>query len=122
VINHYDKEIGLACGSPGDQMSNIYGVEDCQLLNGYDLQENGTPVIEQQTYNSYLQALKAVDLIASHNSSTPMLMHYHTNEPHAPLQVAQPSCFLLSLTSPHLTALLFSCLRLQRNFTICVKE
>jgi hypothetical protein len=68
-------------------MSNIYGVEDCQLLNGYDLQENGVPVIEQKTYNSYLQAKKAVDLISSHNSSTPMLMHYHTNEPHAPLQV-----------------------------------
>jgi hypothetical protein len=98
VINHYDKEIGLACGSPGDQMSNIYGVEDCQLLNGYDLQENGTPVIEQQTYNSYLQALKAVDLISSHNSSIPMLMHYHTNEPHAPLQVDQLQSRSTSLT------------------------
>ena len=97
VINHYDKQIGLACGEPGDQFSNIYGVKDCKLLNGYDLQENGIPFIEQETYNSILQANKATEIISLHNSSIPMLMHYHPNEPHAPLQVESLS-FSLSLS------------------------
>jgi hypothetical protein len=86
MINHYTKEIGFACGEPGDQFSSIYGMEECKLLNGYDLQENNVPVMEQETYNSFLQASRGIEVISSHNLSTPLLMHYHTNEPHVPLQ------------------------------------
>ena len=55
-------------------------------MNAYDLQENGTPFIDTTTFAGDLFASKAVATIMGHDATTPMLMHFHHNAPHTPLQ------------------------------------
>jgi hypothetical protein len=87
-VDYYHKTCGIACSPDGDGHEDLK-LSHCKINNGYDLQENGTPYIDQQTYNSFLQANQGVNAILSHDPSQPMLMHFHTNAPHTPLQVGQ---------------------------------
>ena len=85
MIDHYSKEAGIACHTDETDGNPFFG-ENCSTMNAYDLQENGTPYIDTATFAGDLFAAKAVEAIENHDPSTPMLMHFHHNAPHTPLQ------------------------------------
>jgi arylsulfatase B len=85
AIDHFSKEAGVACATAETKGYVFFG-ENCSVMNGYDLQENGTPYIDRETFAGDLYASKAVAAIEAHDSSTPMLMQFHHNAPHTPLQ------------------------------------
>jgi arylsulfatase A-like enzyme len=68
-------------------------------MNGYDLQNNGTPYFDQVNYTEFIFRDAAVDKIKAHDSSKPMLMHYHSVVPHTPLQAPQEYLDLCSNVS-----------------------
>ena len=81
----FSKESGMECGSEEDDykfaMSN-----NCTLMAAYDLAENNIPYIDNVTYLGEILADKAVERISLHDTSKPMLMHYHSTAPHTPLK------------------------------------
>ncbi|CAE7360518.1 Arsb, partial [Symbiodinium microadriaticum] len=87
AVDHFHKTVGLACYPPGRDSHEDLHWSHCKINNGYDLQENGTPFLDQTTYAGFLQTTQAVSAIMAHDPSQPMLMHFHTNAPHTPLQV-----------------------------------
>jgi arylsulfatase B len=88
AVDHYSKTIGLGCGSEENYFHDVFA-DNCRFFNAYDLQENGHPFVDQSTFLSDLLADKAVHLILSHNTSTPLFLSFHPNAPHPPVQSPQ---------------------------------
>lgn len=88
TIDSYTKKIGLQCGSKENNFTDIFG-DNCQLLNAYDFQEQGTPFLDFESYASDVLTDKAIARINAQDKSKGMLLHYHTNAPHAPLVAPQ---------------------------------
>lgn len=86
AIDYIEKDIGVVCGSAEDNYMAVFA-NDCIYLNAYDLQENGIPYVEDtDTYVTDLFADKAVDAVRAHDPTQPMLMMFHPNGPHTPMQ------------------------------------
>lgn len=85
AVDHFTKENGAQCYT-NETRGNAFFGENCSVINGYDLQENGVPFVDNEHFLGDLLADKAVERIQAHDTSTPMLMHFHHNAPHTPLQ------------------------------------
>jgi arylsulfatase A-like enzyme len=85
-IDSYTKRIGLLCGTAENNFTSVFG-DNCQFINAYDFVENNVPYIDQVNYASDIFTDKATAIIANHDLTKPMLMHFHPNTPHAPLNV-----------------------------------
>lgn len=86
AIDYYTKAIGLRCGSAENNFMAVFA-NDCVYLNGYDLNENGIPYVEEtEKYVTDMFADKAVDAIRSHDPNQPMMMAFHPTGPHTPMQ------------------------------------
>ncbi len=88
TIDSYNKHIGLLCGTAENNFTAVFG-DNCQFINAYDFQENGVPHIDMERYASDILTDKAIARFSAHDKSKGMLMHYHTNAPHAPLLAPQ---------------------------------
>lgn len=86
AVDYYERDIGLLCGTEENSFNTLFS-DNCTYINGYDLQENGVPYFEQETYMTTLLANKAVERIHSHDRRKPLLLQFHLNAPHTPLQV-----------------------------------
>mmetsp|Transcript_5020 Transcript_5020/g.7670 ORF Transcript_5020/g.7670 Transcript_5020/m.7670 type:complete len:616 (-) Transcript_5020:149-1996(-) len=90
AIGYYKKDLGLMCQGTEENNHMPVFAENCTYANAYDLNENGTPYVEDlDKYVTDILADKAVDAIVKHDNSKPMLMHLHFNGPHTPLHVPQ---------------------------------
>jgi arylsulfatase A-like enzyme len=101
AVDSYTKRIGLLCGSADNNFTGVFS-NNCQYLNGYDLQENGVVHYDTKHYLNDLLADKAVARIANHDfrSKKGFLMHFHSNVPHTPLTVENKLKDLCSGVSP----------------------
>jgi hypothetical protein len=88
AVNHYSKDIGVGCGSEENNYQDIFA-DNCRFYNGYDLQENGIPHIDQKNYSTDILASKAVAAVLAHNASTPLMLEFHPTVPHTPI-LARP--------------------------------
>ena len=87
-MNHYSKDIGVGCGSEENGYQDIFA-DNCRFFNGYDLQENGVPHIDQANYSTDILASKAVSAILAHNASQPLMFEFHPTVPHTPVLARQ---------------------------------
>jgi hypothetical protein len=85
AIDHFSKEGGVGCSNK-EVKGNMFFGDNCSTLNAYDLHENGQPYLDHRTFAGDLFASKASDAIKTHDPSRPLLMHFHHNAPHTPLQ------------------------------------
>lgn len=95
AIDYYEKDIGLKCGTAEDNFMPVFA-NDCVFLNGYDLQENGVPYVEEtEKYVTDMFADKGVDAIRAHDPKQPMLMTFHPTGP----RIRQCNPLLICLNS-----------------------
>ncbi|CAE7682114.1 Arsb, partial [Symbiodinium microadriaticum] len=84
AVDHYTKAIGVGCGSEENGYQDIFA-DNCRFYNGYDLQENGVPYIDQEHYDTDILASKAVETVLAHNVSRPLFLDFHPTVPHTPV-------------------------------------
>lgn len=84
-MDHYNKTIGNRCGSEENNFTPFFA-DNCQVMNAYDLMENGVPHLDTENYTGYILADTAVATIEKHDATKPFLMHFHLTAPHTPMQ------------------------------------
>lgn len=89
ALDHYSKDIGVGCGTEENDFHEVFA-DNCRFFNAYDLQENGVPYFDQQTFIIELLAKKTVDQILAHDPFKPLFISFHPNVPHAPVKAPKP--------------------------------
>jgi arylsulfatase A-like enzyme len=88
AVDHFSKDIGVGCGTEENDFHEVFA-DNCRFFNAYDLQEDGRPFFDQETFTTDLFAKKAVEQILAHDASRPLLLSFHPNVPHAPVKAPQ---------------------------------